>query len=128
MGLMDLAGSLLGGGSNPQGGMMGMVAGLIQQQGGLQGLLGKLNESGLGEQAASWVGRGQNLPISADQIQALLGSDTLKSLASQAGLGHQEAAGGLASLLPQVVDKLTPEGQVPQGEPDLLSTLKGLLG
>lgn len=128
MGLMDLAGSLLGGGSNQQGGMMGMVAGLIQQQGGLQGLLGKLNESGMGEQAASWVGRGQNLPISADQIQALLGSDTLKSLASQAGIGHQEAAGGLANLLPQVVDKLTPDGQVPQGEPDLMSTLKGLLG
>ena len=127
MGLMDLAGSLLGGGSNQQG-VMGMVTGLIQQQGGLQGLLGKLNESGLGEQAASWVGRGQNLPISADQIQALLGSDALRNLAAQSGLGQDEAAGGLANLLPQVVDKLTPDGQVPQDEPDLMSTLKGLLG
>jgi uncharacterized protein YidB (DUF937 family) len=124
---MDLAGSLLGG-QGSQSGMMGMVMGLLQQQGGLQGLLGKLNDSGLGEHAASWVGRGQNLPISADQIQALLGSDALKSLASQAGMGHEEAAGGLAQLLPQVVDKLTPEGQVPQGEPDLMGTLKGLLG
>jgi uncharacterized protein YidB (DUF937 family) len=128
MGLMDLAGSLLGGGQDQQGGLMGMVTGLIQQQGGLQGLLGRLNESGLGEQAASWVGRGENLPIGADQIRALLGNEALQSLASKAGLGHEEAASGLAALLPQVVDKLTPNGQVPQGEPDLLGTLKGLLG
>lgn len=126
MGLMDLAGSFLGGGQSPQGGMMGLVMGLIQQQGGLQGLLGKLNDSGLGAQAASWVSRGQNLPISAEQIQALLGGGQLQALASQADLDHQEAAGGLANLLPQVVDKLTPDGQVPEGELDLGGILKGL--
>lgn len=128
MGLMDLAGSLLGGGQQKPGGMMGVVMALIQQMGGVQGLIGKLQSSGLGDQVASWVGKGQNLPISAEQITQFLGSDKLQALASQAGVGQQEAASGLAGLLPQVIDKLTPDGQVPSGEPDLLGSLKGLLG
>ena len=128
MGLLDIAGSLLGGGQEGQGGMMGMVTGLLKEQGGLQGLLGKLQEGGLGEQAASWVGKGENLPVSGAQIQALLGSDLIRGLAAKAGVGGEEAAGGLAGLLPQVVDKLTPDGQVPAGELDLMGVLKGLLG
>lgn len=130
MGLMDLAGSLLGGGEGgSQSGLMGVVQNLLQEQGGLQGLLGKLQASGLGDQAASWVGTGANLPIGGDQIQALLGSDKLQAIAGQLGLGNGEAAGGLANLLPQVIDQLTPEGRIPEGNPaDLLGSLKGLLG
>lgn len=127
MGLLDLAGSLLGGGNNQQGGMMNLVMGLIQQQGGLEGLLGKLQQSGLGTEAASWVGTGENMPINADQITNLLGSDQLKNLAAQMGLGHEEAAGGLANLLPQVVNHLTPDGQVPSGDMDFGGLLKGLM-
>ena len=91
--------------------------------------IAKLQASGLGDQAASWIGKGENLPIGGDQIEALLGSDKLQAIAGQLGLGTGEAAGGLANLLPQVVDKLTPEGSIPEGNPaDLLGSLKGLLG
>ena len=130
MGLMDLAGALQGGGKGgSQNGMMDVVQNLLQEQGGLPGLLAKLQASGLGDQAASWIGKGENLPIGGDQIQALLGSDKLQAIAGQLGLGTGEAAGGLANLLPQVVDKLTPEGSIPEGNPaDLLGSLKGLLG
>lgn len=128
MGLMDLAGSILGGGGQSQGGLMGTIMALVNEHGGLQGLLGKLQEGGLGEQAKSWVGTGQNLPVDADQIQGLLGREKLEALADQLGMGHQEAAGGLANLLPQVVDKLTPNGHVPEEGADLGSMLKGFLG
>jgi uncharacterized protein YidB (DUF937 family) len=79
---------------------------------------------------ASWVGTGQNLPVSAEQIQAVLGSGQLGQIASQLGLNESQAAGGLADLLPQVIDSLTPNGQLPQGD-DLLAQgldmLKGKL-
>jgi uncharacterized protein YidB (DUF937 family) len=129
MGLMDIAGSMLGGGGQSQGnGLMGVVMGLVNEHGGLQGLLGKLQESGLGEQAKSWVSTGQNLPVGANQIQSLLGSDKLRALAGQLGLGQQETAGGLAEMLPQVIDRLTPNGQIPEGGTDLMGMLKGFLG
>ena len=61
---------------------------------------------------ASWVGTGQNLPVSASQLQDVLGSDVLSQFAQQLGLPPGEAAGQLSQILPQVVDKLTPNGQL----------------
>ena len=95
------------------------------QSGGLNGLIEKVSAGGLGEQVASWVSTGQNLPISAEQIQAVLGSSFVQGLAAQMGINTADVAGSLAGLLPQVVDKLTPEGQVP-GENTLLEL--GLAG
>lgn len=95
------------------------------QSGGLNGLIEKVSAGGLGEQVASWVSTGQNLPISAEQIQAVLGSPFVQGLAAQMGINTADVAGSLAGLLPQVVDKLTPEGQVP-GENTLLEL--GLAG
>ena len=112
MGLMDMAGSLLGG-QHQGGGLMNVVMGLVNEHGGLQGLISKLQASGLGEQAKSWVGTGENLPVSPDQIQSFLGGDKLQALAAQKGMNHQEAASGLAELFPQAVDKMTPGGEVP---------------
>ena len=80
--------------------------------GGLPGLLQAFTQSGLGQQAQSWVSTGQNLPISPDQIAAALGGGQLQSLARQLGMNQDQAAGGLADLLPQVVDHLTPNGAV----------------
>ena len=130
MGVMDLVGGLLCQGGQAQGNpLMGAVMGLIQNHpGGLQGLLGQFQEKGLGDQVASWIGTGANQPISAEHVQAALGPDQLQQLAGQLGMSHGEAASGLAGLLPQVVDKLTPQGSVPEGGSDLLGTLKGLLG
>ncbi|MHB1666773.1 MAG: YidB family protein [Thiomonas sp.] len=73
----------------------------------------------------SWIGTGQNQPVSADQIHQVLGSDTVKELAAKAGIDPTQAASGLSELLPQLVDKLTPGGQIPEG--DLLSQGLGRL-
>ena len=83
--------------------------------GGLAGLAAKFQQGGLGEVLQSWVSTGQNLPISADQLQSVLGPDTLAALARQFGLNAGDVAGPLSQLLPQVVDRLTPQGQMPQG-------------
>jgi uncharacterized protein YidB (DUF937 family) len=130
MGLLDMVGGLLGQSGQEQGNnpLMGAVMGLIQNHpGGLQGLLGQLQEKGLGDQVASWIGTGANQPIGGDQVQAALGSDQLQQLAGQLGVSRGEAADGLAGLLPQVVDKLSPEGNLPEGG-DVTNLLKGLLG
>jgi len=126
MGLMDLAGAMLSG-QRQGGGLLEVVMGLVNEHGGLPGLIQKLQASGLGEQAKSWVGTGENLPVSPEQIQSLLGSGKLQALAGQLGMDHQEAASGLADLLPKAVDRMTPEGHLPAEGQDLLGMLKGFL-
>ncbi|MCU0626889.1 MAG: YidB family protein [Gemmatimonadaceae bacterium] len=81
--------------------------------GGVQGLVQKFEQGGLGEVARSWVGTGQNLPISAEQLQKVLGNEHVASLAAKFGIDPSEAAGKLSALLPGLVDKLTPEGKLP---------------
>ena len=127
MGLLDsvlgAAMGAIGGGGQQQGG--GMNAALIQaalsmlggQQGqgglgGLGGLIGAMTQGGLGNVASSWVGKGDNMPISGDQLQSVLGSDMIGKLAGQLGLSHGDAAGQLAQVLPGLVDKMTPHGEV----------------
>ncbi len=110
-GLGDLLGGALGG---ARGGGGGAAAG-GGLGGGLSDLLSKFQQAGLGDAAASWVGTGANQPISPDQLEGALGSDTLADIARQIGLSRGETAGQLSELLPQVVDRLTPGGQVPEG-------------
>lgn len=85
---------------------------LLAQNGGIQGLMNKFSQGGLGDVFSSWVGMGENKSISADQISGLLGSDQLKGLASNLGVDPSQASGFLADYLPKIVDKLTPTGQV----------------
>lgn len=133
MGLLDLAGQFMGGGSNNGGGdtraqLLNSVISMIQSQpGGLQGLLSKFQENGLGEHVASWVGSGENMPLGADQIQQALGGDQVEALAQQAGIPAEHATSGLAAMLPEIINHLTPNGQVPQGG-DIQQGLSGLLG
>jgi uncharacterized protein YidB (DUF937 family) len=91
-------------------------------------LVQQFMQAGLAQQAQSWVSTGQNLPISAEQITQVLGSGKLQDIAKQLGIDHAEAAGGLADLLPQIVNHLTRNGAV---QDDLvqqgLSLLKGKL-
>lgn len=96
------------------------------QVGGLDGLIQKFQQGGLGEIVNSWVSTGQNLPISAEQIQSALGSGNLQSIASQLGVSPDQASGQLAEFLPKIVDQLTPNGTVPQGN-DLLAQGMDLL-
>ena len=94
--------------------------------GGLGGLVSKMQQGGWGEVIGSWVGTGQNLPVQPDQLGNALGQDTISSMAGQLGMNTNDLLGQLAQMLPQVVDKLTPQGQVPQG--DLGSILGSLVG
>jgi len=100
--------------------------------GGLEGLIAKFQQAGLGDVVASWIGTGQNKAISGDQLGQVLGNDTLSGLARQLGLGSGDVAGQLSSILPGLVDKLTPAGQAPAGglgnAEDLLGSLGALLG
>lgn len=132
MGLLDgLLGSVLGKalGGGQQGNMlMDVVTGLLAnpQSGGLSGLLDKFKAAGLGDHAASWVGTGQNLPVSGDQIHTALGGDFIQQIAGKLGIDPGQASSGLAHLLPQLVDKLTPNGAVPQDANQLEQGLAGL--
>ena len=96
------------------------------QTGGLQGLIQSFQQGGLGDIVNSWVSSGQNLPISAEQIQSVLGGSGLQELAAKLGISPAQASGSLAEMLPQMVDKMTPNGEVPQGG-DLLSQGMDLL-
>ena len=134
MGLLDqLAGQVMGSlGAQKQdpvaqGDLLGGVMGLINSSGGLPALLQQLQGSGLGDQVASWIGTGENQAVSGDQIKDALGADNIQQIAQQAGVEPEHASAGLAQLLPQIIDQLTPNGQVPQNEllQQGLSMLKG---
>lgn len=125
MGLLDqVIGAVAGQMGNAQGGgaagnpLLQMVMQLIQNQpGGLQGLIEQFTRAGLGQQAQSWVSTGANLPVSAEDLMKVFGGNggQLGQMMSQLGMDQNQAMGGLADMLPQVVDKLTPNGQVESG-------------
>jgi uncharacterized protein YidB (DUF937 family) len=132
MGLLDsIAGQVAGamGAQGTAGGqdVMGMIGQLINnpQMGGLQGLVQAFHDKGLGAIVSSWVGTGGNLPISAEQITSVLGHGSLQEMAQKVGLPVEGLSAQLSSMLPQVIDKLTPNGSLPDG--DLLSKGMGML-
>ena len=90
-----------------------IVSHLIEQHGGVQGVISQFEQQGLGETVRSWVGTGANQGISAAQIQQVLGSDKINALAAKFGTNPQELSELLSKHLPQVIDKLTPGGTVP---------------
>ena len=92
----------------------------------LQGLVGKLSEGGLGDAVSSWISTDQNKQVSGEQVRDALGPDTVKKVAKEAGASDDDAASGLASLLPQLVDKVTPDGILPK-DLDVAKALGGLL-
>ena len=101
----------------------GAGTGGMSSMGGLGGLLEQLQRAGYGDQARSWVSTGPNLPISPDVMAQVFGQDGLAQIASRAGLSEQQTSEGLTEVLPEVVDRLTPQGQVP--ELDALSASVG---
>ena len=135
MGILDDVSKLSGmaGGASGNAALLNGVMQLLGSGapgGGLANIVQGFAQNGLGDIASSWVGKGANLPISAAQVNAGLGADRVKQLAQSAGLSEGAAASALAALLPSVIDKLTPDGTVPQaGQLDgLLSSVKGLFG
>jgi uncharacterized protein YidB (DUF937 family) len=134
MSLLDTLASMAGGGQ--QGGSASLLPALIEQlnkyPGGLTGLIASFQKGGLSEIVASWVGTGQNLPVSPAQLGSVLDPGAVSELAAKTGQDTDSLLGSLSSLLPQLVDKATPDGEVPangQFNPsDLLATLSGLFG
>lgn len=150
MGLLDsVLGQVLGGAMQQQqpqgapgglgglgdlGSLAGALGGLLANngsQGGLGGLVSKFEQAGLGDVIGSWIGNGENAPISGGQLGNVLGSDVVSGLAQKLGMNAQTLLPLLAALLPQLINHLTPQGQAPaQGlgdHDDLLSSLSGLL-
>ena len=140
MGLLDSVlgsamGAMSGGGQGGAGGgdmLMRVLGGLLNQSGGAGGLAGlvqQLRQGGLGDVVQSWVGTGQNLPVSAEQLHAALGGDQVSAMAQEAGVPQDDLMAQLSQLLPGVVDKLTPNGELPAGgSGNLGDMLGGLIG
>lgn len=128
-GLGDILGQMMGGGQRGGGlgDLLGQVLGGVGGSGGgLGGLLRQFESAGLGDQARSWVSPGQNQPLSPDALGRVFGADGLAAIARQAGLSERETTAGLAQLLPEVIDRATPQGQVPD-EDQLAGTLQDLM-
>lgn len=135
MGLLDIVGGLIGGqaGGNSQSALITTALEFINSQpGGLNGLIEKFKAGGAGDIIGSWVGNGENQPISADTLQNVLGSDVVGSLASKVGIDPSQASSILAQVLPHVVNGATPNGEVPAGgqvdTSNVLGTLTQLAG
>ncbi|ACO73144.1 Uncharacterized protein conserved in bacteria [Laribacter hongkongensis HLHK9] len=123
--LVNAAGDMMGQGGDT----LSAVSNLIQENGGVGGLVEKFQQGGLGDIVSSWVGTGANLPVSAEQIQSVLDGSQLVELAGRLGIDPQQAAEMASQYLPSIVDRLTPNGEIPAGG-DLLGhgveLLKGL--
>ncbi len=128
MGLLDgilgsvmgnMAGGQQGGGTNP---LLQIAMQMLMQQGGgtgggaggLASIVDQFKQGGLGHLADSWVGSGQNLPVSADQLTQALGSGKIAEIASQLGMTDGDVAGGLSHILPELINHVTPNGQMPE--------------
>ena len=128
MGLLDsIAGAVMGKLGGTEGGMAQIALDMFNQHGGLNGVLEKLNSSGLGSQVASWVGTGENQAVSADQITNALGNSQIAELAAKFGITPDVLSSQLAQHLPDVINKLTPHGEVPADSGNLLSSVLGML-
>jgi uncharacterized protein YidB (DUF937 family) len=147
MGIFDQITSALGGGQQGQsgqggaGGQAGLMAGLMKMLnnpsvGGIGGLISKLKAGGMGNAVNSWISTGQNQPVSGQQVQSALGEEHVDQLAREAGVSREEASSGLASVLPGFIDKVTPNGHLPDdvsragapGGSDLSALFNSFLG
>src|SRR5438105_6632442 len=129
MSLLDnLLGGMMGGAQQGQSPLPQAALQLIQQNGGLPGIISKFEHCGMADHVGSWVGTGTNMPISGAQLQEILGSGSIGEIAQRLGLSHGDASSGLAQVLPQLVDQLTPEGQEPSAPGDTVARARALLG
>lgn len=138
-GLGGLLGGILGGGSQEQEGgapaglsalLLPAVLGWVQQQGGVGNVVSSLTNSGLGSQVQSWVSNGENQEIGSQAISQVLSSDQVTQLAAKMGLSPEQVQSGMAALLPQVINHLTPSGDAsnPEESNGLLNAALGKLG
>jgi uncharacterized protein YidB (DUF937 family) len=135
MGLLDSVLGALSGAQGPGGAASGdalqaVIAMLAQPApggGGLDGLVRQFEQGGLGELVASWIGTGSNLPVSPEQLSGVLGEERLGQFAHLLGVSRGDAALQLSNVLPQVVDRLTPDGHLPDTASDGLGDIGSVL-
>lgn len=113
MSILDKMTNMFSGGSGGGGAATQIISSLINQPGGLSGTLAKLNAAGLGTIVQSWISKGENMPITGNQVQNALGNDLIGKLASSAGVNPSSAATMIARFLPTLVNNLTPSGAMP---------------
>src|SRR6266545_2445509 len=116
-GLADILGGLLGGNRPPSGGGLGDIlggrgAGSVLN-GGLGNLIRDMQNAGQGRVAQSWIGKGANEPIEPNDLAKALGADTINALSAQTGMSREDLLQGMSQQLPEMVDKLTPDGRLP---------------
>ena len=126
MGLLDDAVGTLGGKGGSGNAVLGALGGLVESAGGVQGIMSKLEASGLGDKARSWIGTGGNEAISPDEVKRALGPDEVRAAAERAGVSEDEAATGIADMLPKLIDQVSPDGKLPDLGP-LDDALAGFL-
>lgn len=126
--LSAILGGLTGGSGGGAGNMLLQLAlSMLQQQGGLGGALGKFREAGMGAQADSWVGTGENMNISPNQLEQVFGSDALSDIAAKLGMSQAQAGSAMSQVLPELINQLTPQGQVtPDSENSVAEGLEAL--
>ncbi len=114
MGLLDtIIGSVLGG-NNPNQGALGSILGsVLSSQGGVGGLVQKMNQAGLGDVVSSWVGHGSNQSVDPGQLGQVLGHDQVDQWSQQTGMSHDTILSELSRVLPHAVDQMTPGGNIP---------------
>jgi uncharacterized protein YidB (DUF937 family) len=120
MGLFDalareLLPKLLAGSGRGQSPLVDIITSLLTnpQTGGLRGLAESFKNQGMEDIINSWIGTGKNMPISPDEILKALGNDRLRGYSEKTGIPQEEISGGLAGILPEIIDKLTPQGRIP---------------
>ncbi|MDB5930033.1 MAG: hypothetical protein JWR60_1740 [Polaromonas sp.] len=151
-GLGDLLGSVLGRGTGSMGGGLGGLGGLggggssglggkgallamllpiamqwVQRNGGIGAVLERFQQKGYSQQAASWVSTGDNEELAPEAIHDVVGMDELSRLSQQLGVSHEEVSSGMAQILPQMMNQLTPEGAVPDDGDDTLDRGRAML-
>jgi uncharacterized protein YidB (DUF937 family) len=129
MGLLDHISGAVQGDAGKGGGanvvLLQELVMMLNKPGGLSNLMGAFQGAGLGNVVQSWIGTGQNMPISPEQVRSILGKDTLSDMAQRAGIDESATASTLSGLLPEVVDKVTPDGKVPS-QPDFGGLMSAL--
>ena len=128
--LSSILGGLTGGSGASSGGgnvLLQLALAMLLQNGGLEGVLGKFRQAGMGAQADSWVSTGQNMDVSSDQLQQIFGSGALNDIASQLGMSQNQAGSAMSQMLPELINQLTPQGQVTnEGDDSIAEALRSL--
>ena len=128
MGILDtLLQNVVVGTQQGQGSILQVALQLLQQNGGLPGIISKFEHGGMADHVSSWVATGANMPISGAQLQEILGSGSIGEMAQRLGMSHGDASSGMAQVLPQLIDALTPAGQIPADHGDIVERARALL-